>query len=744
MKVANLVRACFPYVFSHGLITQEEIDEFLKPGSGSVFGMGNKFPVLKVDDGSGDLSFTTDTKKEYSAFYKPDSCSLSLGGKKYLLSCQFRNKGVDDVMSWLKRKGMTVDVIQEELAKHSEDNLEVEAMEDKLTVALNLFQDGRATKECPEGWNTFDEWAKNAEQVAGLVIDENLAENPETYAEFIRNFSLTPRNERVFFVQHTLEERRAVLKYLREQQLHPKSVEWYLDKKNLPTSTFGVRCKGFGPAVMLYAMMRLHPTKFVAQSEMTYSSLDLVGLHGEPPKKLTVETYEDCKAKCDKVLARMHEMGIGKTADDDSDADYITVNEFLWFVNMYQKEIAQALGVDVQMKDKMETTGSQVAPCVTFAKNTSLQQITYGAPGTGKSYGVKKEVAGESVIRTTFHPDSDYATFVGAYKPTMEFAPRTFMKGEEITKVAKGDANLLEEKRIVYKFVPQAFLQAYEKAWKFKVDAAQNGGTAKRQYLVIEEINRGNCAQIFGDLFQLLDRNDAGFSDYEIVADEDLRRHLAEKFADAAKANEATPLDLGIDPALAKRVLTGEALLLPDNLFIRATMNTSDQSLFPIDSAFKRRWDWKYVPIAKPKDTDANWKERVIVANGQTFDWWRFLEIVNAQILEVTKSEDKQLGYFFVKAPDATGEISASQFTGKVLFYLYNDVFRDETPPENLFGDGSDGNTQYRFKMFFDEQGEPKEDVVAAFLAQLFKKNPEKGKPAEASAGDTSKGTDEA
>ena len=374
----------------------------------------------------------------------------------------------------------------------------------------------------------------------------------------------------------------------------------------------------------------------------------------------------------------------------------------------------------------------------------SLQQIAYGAPGTGKSYGVKKEVAGESVIRTTFHPDSDYATFVGAYKPTMEFAPRTFMKGEEIAKVAKGDANLLEEKRIVYKFVPQAFLQAYEKAWTFKVDAAQKGGTAKRQYLVIEEINRGNCAQIFGDLFQLLDRNDAGFSDYEIVADEDLRRHLAEKFADAAKANAATSLDLGIDPALAQRVLSGEALLLPNNLFIRATMNTSDQSLFPIDSAFKRRWDWKYVPIAKPKDKDADWKERVIVANGQTFDWWRFLEIVNAQILEATKSEDKQLGYFFVKAPDATGEISASQFTGKVLFYLYNDVFRDETPPENLFGDGSDGNTQYRFKMFFDEQGEPKEDVVAAFLAQLFKKNPEKGKPAEASAGDAAKGTDEA
>ena len=362
------------------------------------------------------------------------------------------------------------------------------------------------------------------------------------------------------------------------------------------------------------------------------------------------------------------------------------------------------------MEETLEVTVDSIGKpgaMISF-ENMSLQQITYGAPGTGKSYGVKKEVVGESVIRTTFHPDSDYATFVGAYKPTMEFAPRTFMKGEEITKVAKGDASLLEEKRIVYKFVPQAFLQAYEKAWKFKVDAAQKGVTAKRQYLVIEEINRGNCAQIFGDLFQLLDRNDAGFSDYEIVADEDLRRHLAEKFVDAAKANEATPLDLGIDPVLAERVLAGEALLLPDNLFIRATMNTSDQSLFPIDSAFKRRWDWKYVPIS---DAGKGWK---IEVDGLCYSWWDFLVEANKLVQEVTESEDKKLGYFFVKAKGDV--VTLEQFVGKVVFYLWNDVFKNGDLPSVLAESGDGG---FAFGKFFKNDGKPNGAVVKAFLEKL-------------------------
>lgn len=132
----------------------------------------------------------------------------------------------------------------------------------------------------------------------------------------------------------------------------------------------------------------------------------------------------------------------------------------------------------------------------------SLQQIFYGAPGTGKSHIIKEQTKGEDVIRTTFHPDTDYSTFVGTYKPTTEFAPVLAIIGDKAVETGR------EEKRISYEFVCQAFLQAYITAWKKVAEA--KGDAPKKQFLVIEEINRGNCAQIFGDLFQLLDRNDFG------------------------------------------------------------------------------------------------------------------------------------------------------------------------------------------------------------------------------------------
>ena len=138
---------------------------------------------------------------------------------------------------------------------------------------------------------------------------------------------------------------------------------------------------------------------------------------------------------------------------------------------------------------------------------------------------------------------------------------------------------------IVYDFVPQAFVKAYVDAWR-KMDATQGeGGAAEPVFLVIEEINRGNCAQIFGDLFQLLDRKEDGCSNYPIDADDDLKRFLADERR------------LGNCNAIPGEVRDGSKLILPPNLYIRATMNTSDQSLFPMDSAFKRRWEWKYLSL---------------------------------------------------------------------------------------------------------------------------------------------------
>ena len=380
--------------------------------------------------------------------------------------------------------------------------------------------------------------------------------------------------------------------------------------------------------------------------------------------------------------------------------------------------------------------------------NLSHQQIFYGAPGTGKSHKVNKEIQNTSnalVFRTTFHPDSDYSTFVGAYKPTMKSADRLYSVDELIDKlseiktlghtypchkfaakywyslkglsaadikrivvacdfpesmtveVGKGIAigeemaKHVQNDKIVYSFVPQAFLKAYVAAWQ---------NPEQPVFLVIEEINRGNCAQIFGDIFQLLDRKD-GVSEYPIKADQDIRDYLAKEFA-------------GYD--LEANILSGEELVLPANLHIWATMNTSDQSLFPIDSAFKRRWDWKYMPI---HDSGEKWR---ITLSDAEYDWWSFVEKINEVIGDMTSSEDKKLGYFFCKACDK--KIDAEKFVNKVIFYLWNDVLKDyELPEEFKYGElknKDNSKSDYMsFNDFYESDGSADEVTIAQLMKNL-------------------------
>ena len=324
----------------------------------------------------------------------------------------------------------------------------------------------------------------------------------------------------------------------------------------------------------------------------------------------------------------------------------------------------------------------------TDVKN-SLQQIFYGAPGTGKSHIIKEQTKAEDVIRTTFHPDTDYSTFVGTYKPTTEFVPVLAIIGDKAVETGR------QEKRISYEFVSQAFLQAYVNAWK-KVAEAQ-GGTPQKQFLVIEEINRGNCAQIFGDLFQLLDRNDFGYSDYPIKADADMQKQLKRLF-EGVTITDADSINAMYDGRdIVKEALSGEVLLLPNNLYIWATMNTSDQSLFPIDSAFKRRWDWQYMPISEGRDKNGQSKNWKIEADTQMYSWWSFIQKINDEIYDKTNSEDKKLGYYFCKP--INGVIRVETFVSKVLFYLWNDVFKDfdsesgifAEPYDKFYGTGSRG-----------------------------------------------------
>lgn len=376
--------------------------------------------------------------------------------------------------------------------------------------------------------------------------------------------------------------------------------------------------------------------------------------------------------------------------------------------------------------------------------NFPLQQIYYGAPGTGKSHETNKIAKiFPNTIRTTFHPDSDYSTFVGAYKPTtttnykygLDSVGKTVPIG--LNKDENGKTIPFAERKVEYKFVKQSFLKAYIKAWKSFKETCVDGGEVAPQFLIIEEINRGNCAQIFGDLFQLLDRNKEGFSEYPIETDEDIVKALLEdkpedKLSFGMNGLELLPeqmnyinsifnKDGGLELNVAEKICKGEVLVLPCNFYIWATMNTSDQSLFPIDSAFKRRWEWKYMKIREGKDENGevlNWKiivkdkdkNNVNILGREDLSWWEFIQKINEIIASMTLSADKQLGYFFCKAKE--GVIDERTFVGKVIFYLWNDVFKDYGFEDSyLFRykttvNGNEVEKDLTFPDFYDEDGE--------------------------------------
>ena len=407
---------------------------------------------------------------------------------------------------------------------------------------------------------------------------------------------------------------------------------------------------------------------------------------------------------------------------------------------------------------------NSVSPAKAIYAKESKQTIFYGSPGTGKSWTVQNDildgVKDDFIFRTTFHPDTDYSAFVGCYKPLKTKVGKTdrVLSAEDLAAIYVRDVvptehlktghieprikfgieyceyfggslgkydinNVLElagielatgclEDRvgmtyvkygvsvglkldtqkntgtITYDFVPQVFTEAYIKAWQ---------NPTEQVYLVIEEINRGNCAQIFGDLFQLLDRK-KGVSEYPVKAETALAEYLSDVLEGEA----------------AEGIRDGK-LSLPANLNIIATMNTSDQSLFPMDSAFKRRWDWKYIPTTPPADKsrtmELSFKDKTTTKYGTTidagdyeYDWTEFLEKINEKIQNATHSDDKQLGFWFVKTEEGAEEITISSFVSKVVFYLWNDVFKDmgakDNNPFTIKVDGK--NVVMSFNSFFE------------------------------------------
>lgn len=376
--------------------------------------------------------------------------------------------------------------------------------------------------------------------------------------------------------------------------------------------------------------------------------------------------------------------------DGLSDNEKATIYDIINYNEYWQGSSKESYQEYMEISDSCFNSPSRIS--LHPSLDLQYQQIFYGAPGTGKSHALKDCTKGCEVIRTTFHPDSDYSTFVGSYKPTSE-------------------VDSAGNEKIVYRFVVQSFLQAYISAWK-KYEQANNSTQPEKVFLVIEEINRGNCAQIFGDLFQLLDRNDSGFSDYQIKADSDMKKQLSRAFSGLSIPLEEHINSQYGDEDTTDKIISGDILLLPNNLYIWATMNTSDQSLFPIDSAFKRRWNWTYMPISNANE---NW---VIKIDNSSYDWWSFIEKINDKIGATTNSEDKKLGYFFCKAKDKV--ISQKTFVGKVIFYLWNDVFKDYDFDDDIFND-VDGS-KLTFEKFYTSEGMNSQIVsekVIRFLENL-------------------------
>ena len=270
-------------------------------------------------------------------------------------------------------------------------------------------------------------------------------------------------------------------------------------------------------------------------------------------------------------------------------------------------------------------------------KIKSYNRIIFGAPGTGKSFQLKEESTKDSpfenIERVTFHPDYSYGQFVGSYKPISD-----------------------DNGKISYEYVPGPFMRTLVAA----LESGKNGDAAKKYLLIVEEINRAKVAAVFGDMFQLLDRTDKGDSVYEIQASEDVRRYLARELG-GTKENYTS-------------------IKIPNNMYIWATMNSADQGVFPMDTAFKRRWEFTYLSINANEKKIAIEDLPIINGDAKIIKWNILRKSINNMLLKECKvNEDKLLGPFFISGEvfkNATSNTDAffEAFNSKVLMYLFEDA----------------------------------------------------------------------
>ena len=296
------------------------------------------------------------------------------------------------------------------------------------------------------------------------------------------------------------------------------------------------------------------------------------------------------------------------------------------------------------------------------SSNLSRNIIYFGAPGTGKSYNLDKdkddklEVSENNYERVTFHPDYSYANFVGTYKPV----PKVDSKSQEDS--------------ISYEYVPGPFMRSLVKSYK---------NPQKPFLLIIEEINRSNVSAVFGEVFQLLDRDKDNKSMYPIETSKDMRDYLIKE---KEKGNLREDFDVS-------------RIRIPSNMFIWATMNSADQGVFPMDTAFKRRWDFKYFDI---NQDDYKIEHIKVNLNGREISWNKLRKEINDVLLGYKINEDKLIGPFFAfneylevkefeQIPvDEFAETFKEIFKNKIIMYLFEDAARAKR--NELFEGARDGD----------------------------------------------------
>lgn len=283
--------------------------------------------------------------------------------------------------------------------------------------------------------------------------------------------------------------------------------------------------------------------------------------------------------------------------------------------------------LDVDFNQSVDSTAVEESIVVGKGYN----KIIYGAPGAGKSASVS-EIVGENYIRTVFHPETQYSDFIGCLKPHKD--------------VTSGS--------ITYSFRKGPFIQILEKAL---LDPNTH------YFLVIEELNRANTAAVFGEIFQLLDRDDDGKSEYPIlIQDEDLYDALEE--------------NLGSE----HEFIVKRQLMIPNNLSIIATMNSSDQAVFPLDTAFKRRWIFEYLPI--DFTNCATGEVPIHHAVLPNVEWKKLAQTINTVLVQLKVVEDKLIGPWFIKDSDLVEDQAKQTFIGKICSYLWDDALKYKNKDE--------------------------------------------------------------